>query len=144
MLDFLEELKDNFNKFCTAQDMYDKKEYKSSVERWAMDYGKFLERNGNSYTLEYYKEFFKNVTTNQLVTNDEVFVLFRYTDGCDFDFDPLISRCRSIVIDVKNMDVAILPFVRRISNLCSSLYLIEPVMILFRLTPFIHWFIINA
>lgn len=110
MLDFLRKLKDNFYSFCNAQDLYNKKEYKSCVERWATDYGKFLERNGNSYTLKCYKEFFKNVTTNQLVTDNEVFVLFRYTDGCDFDFSPLIRQCRSVVIDVKNMEIAILPF----------------------------------
>lgn len=101
MIRFIHELKNKFyNKYdVDKQCIYYKYSYNSCVERWA-----------NELNDKYYIEFFKNVTTTQLDLDDEVFVLFRYEQGCDFDFDPLIRQCRSIVIDVMNEKIVLYPF----------------------------------
>lgn len=101
MIKFVQELKNKFCGVCDVdkQHIYNKYSYDSCVELWA-----------NELKDEYYIEFFKNVTTTQLDLDDGVFVLFRYAQGCDFDFDPLIRQCRSIVIDVMNEKIVLYPF----------------------------------
>lgn len=101
MIEFVQELKNKFyNKYSAdEQCIYNKHSYDSCVEYWA-----------NKLNDKYYIEFFKNVATTQLDLDDGVFVLFRYEQGCDFDFDPLIRQCRSIVIDVMNEKIVLYPF----------------------------------
>lgn len=93
--------------------LYEKGEETSCVINWVkkLDYEK-------------YNMIFDPIQTNQYIFNDSVFVLIRYGQYTDvfggeseysfsgfWDlYDNIYRECRSIVIDVKNEKIAILPF----------------------------------
>lgn len=93
--------------------LYEKGEETSCVINWVkkLDYEK-------------YNMIFDPIQTNQYIFNDSVFVLIRYGQYTDvfggeseysftgfWDlYDCIYRECRSIVIDVKNEKIAILPF----------------------------------
>lgn len=103
---------DYISKFGTHS-LYEKGEETSCVINWV-----------KKLDCEKYNMIFDPIQTNQYIFNDSVFVLIRYGQYTDvfggeseysfsgfWDlYDKIYRECRSIVIDVKNEKIAILPF----------------------------------